>query len=871
MEDRLPIVARGLRIALVIALILVLATGGLVALVTYRSLPQTSGTLHISALTGDVTVIRDKAGIANIYADSPHDLFLAQGYIHAQERLWQMEVWRHISAGRLSELFGKTSLDTDRFVRTLDWRGAAERDLEALSPEARAALDDYAAGVNAWLDVHRGSLGLPFVVTALQSGSGGIGGYDPEPWTALDSVAWQKVQSWDLGGNLQSEIFRMLADKQLGDPAKTDELFPPYRAGAPVITPAGASASTPASTTATAEVAAAGAPGDALASADDSAGWRRVAALSATVLRWAGLDGGGGMAGDHGVGSNNWVVSAGKSASGGALLANDPHLGIGMPSVWYINGLHCRKVSKACPYDVVGVSFPGVPLVVLGHNARIAWGATNVDPDVQDLFIERADPNNAANYLFRGKSVPFTVRREQIKVAGGKAETLVVRETGHGPILNAVDDRLTDAPLLALRWTATAETDGTFEAIFRLNTAASFADFRDALRGYGSPSQNFVYADVDGHIGYQLPGSIPIRAGGGRGDRPVRGDDGRHEWQGRIPFEELPSQLDPRSGLIVSANNAPVPDSYPHYLGEEWDPGYRAAQILARLKDLGGNGLTPRDLRLVQLDTTVRRAALVIPKLAEVAPTTTDGRAVLDAIRAWDHDCDVDSRGCAAYVAFELRLGGAIFDDDLGPLAREYVGSGASWQQTIRLLDNPDSGWWDDTSTDDVHETARDIIARALDRAGGELRAAIGSPAAWRWGAIHHAVFQEQTLGASGIGPLESYLNRGPFEVPGAAGAILNTYYDTARAYPDPYDKDFKPVGIDHVFDVSTLPSFRLTIDMSDLDGARIIQTTGQSGNPFDGHYGDMIETWVSGETVALPFTRQAVDKAAAATMTFTR
>ncbi|HEY0444539.1 MAG TPA: penicillin acylase family protein, partial [Candidatus Limnocylindrales bacterium] len=606
--------------------------------------------------------------------------------------------------------------------------------------------------------------------------------------------------------------------------------------------------------------------------ADDpraAAGWRQVAALSAGVVRWAGLDGGSGMAGDHGIGSNNWVVSGSRSATGGALLANDPHLGIGMPSVWYINGLHCRKVSKSCPYDVVGVSFPGVPLVVLGHNARIGWGATNVDPDVQDLFIERPDPSNGANYLFRGKSVPFKVRREQIKVAGGKTQTLVVRETAHGPILNAVDTRLTHAALLAFRWTATAETDGTFDAIFKLNTAGSFDDFRAALRDYGSPSQNFVYADVDGHIGYQLPGLIPIRAGGGTGDRPVRGDDGNHEWVGMIPYDHLPSQLDPSSGAIVSANNAPVPAGYPDYLGDDWDPGYRAAEILARLRVLGPKGLTPRDLRSIQLDTTVGRAARVVPKLAEVAPTTADGRAVLDAIRSWNGECDVDSRGCAAYLAFELRLSGGIFDDDLGPLARDYVGSSAAWEETIRLLDEPASAWWDDGSTTDVHETSRDIIARALDRAGGELRAAMGAPSAWRWGSIHHAVFAEQTLGTSGIGPLEAYLNRGPVEVAGAAGAVLNTYYDTSRAYPDPADRTFKPVGIDHVFDVTVLPSFRLSVDMSDLDGAQIIQTTGQSGNPFDGHYGDMIETWRTGGTVPLPFSRKAIDKAAAATITF--
>jgi len=854
----LGIFGRLLRLVVVVIIVVSLATVGLVAAITWRSMPQTTGSLHISALEGKVTVIRDKAGIVNIYADSPHDLFLAQGYVHAQERMWQMEVWRHISAGRLSELFGSSSLDTDRFIRTLDWRGSAERDLKTLSPAAHAALDAYADGVNAWLDVHRGSLSLPFVVSAMKSGKGGIGGYDPERWTAVDSLAWQKVEAWDLGGNLDGEIFRMLADDRLGDPARTDQLFPPYRPDAPVIDPTAAVNARTASVAATPATAVAV---SARVDPSEAAAWRHLAAVS-TLGR-------GGPVGDAGIGSNNWVVGPANSASGGALLANDPHLGISMPSVWYINGLHCRTVSKACPFDVIGVSFPGVPAVVLGHNARIAWGATNGNPDVQDLFIEKPDPNNPANYLFRGNSVPFTVRHEEIKVAGGKTETLTVRETGHGPILNAVDPRLKKAPLLALRWSATAVPDGTFEALFGLNTAGSFDEFRSALRGYGAPAQNFVYADVDGHIGYQLPGWIPIRDGGGTGDRPVRGDDGRHEWTGRIPFAELPSALDPPGGLIVSANNAPAGSGYGHFLGDEWDPGYRAAAIIGALQAKKGNGLTPADLRAIQLDTTVGRAALVIPKLEGVAPTTSDGRAMLEAIRDWDRTCGTDSHGCAAYAAFEFRLIAGIFDDDLGPLARSYVGSSAAWQATIRLLDDPNSAWWDDSRTTDVHETSRDIAARALDEAGGELRAAFGEPASWRWGALHQATFREGTLGTSGIGPLDWYLDRGPVEVAGAAGAVLNTHYDLGKAYPDPDDPTFKPLGIDKVFGVTVLPSYRLTIDMSDLDGARIVQTTGQSGNPFDGHYGDLIDTWRTGDTVPLLFSAKAVEKSAAATVTF--
>jgi penicillin amidase len=848
----------------VIVVVLAVAVGGLLFAVTTRALPETSGTIRIPGLDAEVSVFRDDAGIARIVADTPHDLFLAQGYVHAQDRLWQMEVWRHISSGRLSELFGKSQLENDRFIRALDWRGAAERDLAALSPEARAALDAYAEGVNAYLEGQRGSLGLAFVVTGLQSGKGPLG-YDPEPWTALDSAAWQKVQSWNLGGNMDEEIFRMLADARLGDPARTNELFPPYPAGAPVISGSGPFAATEPPTTAGLT-----APSVLALDADQAAAWRDVAARSATTLSIAGLSRSDALVGDNGIGSNNWVVAPSKSATGGALLANDPHLGLGMPSVWYMNGLHCRTVSAACPFDVVGVSFPGVPAVVLGHNGRIAWGATNVDPDVQDLFVERPDPANPGRYMYKGESRPYTVRREVIRVAGGGQEVLEVRETVHGPILNDVDERLKDAPLLALAWAGTADVDGTFESIFRLNTAATFAEFREALRGYGTPSQNFVYADADGHIGYQLPGAIPIRRGGADGRRPVAGDGGEFDWRRYVPFEELPWQLDPPAGWIVTANNAPTGPDYGRFLGADWDSGDRAAVILDRLAELSGDGLTIEEMSAIQMDNEVRRARRIVPKLTGAEPTTADGKALLKLIREWDFGCAEKSPGCGAYLAFELRLLGAILDDDLGPLARDYVGGTASWQLLEKLLDDPGSAWWDDPNTSSVRETAAAITGAALDRASRELRELLGEPAGWRWGRLHTIAFREETLGDSGIAPLEAYFNRGSLPVDGAAGAVNNNYYLASRLYADPYDPDVRPVGLGQVFAVTNGPSYRFTIDMANLDGARIIQTTGQSGNPFDKHYGDLIESWRTGKTVPLLFTRAAVEATADATLTLT-
>ncbi|MEO8207996.1 MAG: penicillin acylase family protein, partial [Chloroflexota bacterium] len=504
----MTIVRWSIRAVVGLLLIAMVGVTVLIAVVTARGLPQTSGTVRVQGMHAAASIARDAYGIIQIVADDPHDLFVAQGYAHAQERMWQMEVWRHISSGRLSELFGSTSLDTDRFIRTLGWQQAAQRDLEAMPQDARDALEWYADGVNAWIADQHGAFPLAQVITGLRTGNGGLGGMAPAPWTSLDSAAWGKVQAYNLGGNMDAEIFRLLADAQLGDPALTDSLFPGYDPAAPVITPTGLAGSggagAPATTAASDPGGTGGTAGVTPAPMAPGAreGWSHVAEIGAGILALAGLDGASGLVGDHGIGSNNWVVAGSQSASGGALLANDPHLGFSEPSVWIMNGLHCRTVDAACPYDVAGVSFPGVPAIILGHNARIAWGATNVGPDVQDLFQETVDPTDPTKYLYRGTSQSFDTRVEIINVAGVDPVTITVRSSVHGPILNDVDARLAEEPPLALAWTSTREADGAFASIFHLNTAATFEDFRAALRDYGSPSQNFVYADVDGHIGY---------------------------------------------------------------------------------------------------------------------------------------------------------------------------------------------------------------------------------------------------------------------------------------------------------------------------------------------------------------------------------
>ncbi|MHB8892336.1 MAG: penicillin acylase family protein [Candidatus Limnocylindrales bacterium] len=889
-------VLRGGLVAIVVVVVIaVLTVGGLLAALTAAGQPQLSGTRQVVGLGDDVQISRDENGVTQIAAANQHDLFFAQGWVHASERMWQMEIWRRIGAGRLSELFGESQLETDTFIRTLDWRGAAARDLEALSEDSRTILQAYADGVNAYLADHQGSLGVAFTVAGLLSGGGsGLDGLRPEPWTPLDTLTWAKVQAWGLGGNMDSEIFRMLVDARLGDPALTDELFPAYSADQPVIAaPEDGSATGAKDSAGSADSAdsadsagsAAGGgsgvePSAGIALADAGAGaalaadpgaWLALARVANAIPALAGLAPARDLVNDGGVGSNNWVVGPSRSATGTALLANDPHLGFNMPSVWYVNGLHCRPVAAACPYDVAGVTFPGTPGVVAGHNARIAWGVTNAGPDVQDLVEEKVDPADPTRYLSVDGSVPFTVRTETIRVAGGDDVTLTVRETSHGPVLNDADARLRDASALyTLRWTALAVPDRVLEAFLTIDRASDWTSFRDALRLFGAPSQNFVYADADGHIGYQMPGAIPVRTDpADQGLRPVPGWDGQHEWEGFVPFDDLPTVFDPPSGRIVTANNRI--DGGDVFLGVEFDRGDRAARI-TELLDAAGAGVTLDTMATIQGDTLLRRAPRLTAGLLDLRPTpaTADGVAVFDAIARWNGRCDTSSVGCSAYLTFELALERALYDDELGPQARDYIGSDYAQDLAATLVGTPEgraSAWWGDRRAG-TGASAGDVVARAMDTAGAWLRRDLGGPSSWTWGRIHRIAFRESTLGVSGIGPLEWYFDTSPAAVDGAGGAVDNTYYRLGRGYADPADPGV-PVAdtLPELFDVTNGPSMRALYDMGNLDAGRIITTTGQSGQPFSRHADDWVGRWLRNQTVPLPFTDPAIDRASAAAL----
>ncbi|MCI0155980.1 penicillin acylase family protein [Leifsonia shinshuensis] len=858
-------VLRTLGVTLAVLLVLAVLAGGLGIWTVMRSFPQTSGSLRLPGLTAPVTVARDSAGVPQLTARTSDDLFRAQGYVHAQDRFWEMDFRRHVTAGRLSELFGASQIPTDTFIRTLGWRQVAEQEVKLLDKTSLRYYQDYADGVNAYLATHSGAeLSLEYAVLGIQNP-----GYHPEKWTPADSIAWLKAMAWDLRSNLEDEIDRALLATTL-TPEQVAELHPGYAyAQHPTITALGGGSpatvspdaapagSTPASASARADADA----NTALAAvpADDYRDRLEQVASSLDALPQLM-----GPAGDD-IGSNSWVVSGAHTATGKPLLANDPHLGAVMPSVWYQVGLHCAAVGPDCPFDVAGFSFSGLPGVIIGHNSRIAWGFTNLGPDVADLYVEKVTGNT---YEYDGKQVPLTIRHETITVAGGPDVRITVRSTRHGPIVTDLSDGYAaiakdqagklGVPAqtfqLSLEWTAL--TPGpTANAIFAFDTAHDWVSFRAAAASFQVPSQNLLYADVDGNIGYQAPGLIPVRASGD-GTMPVPGWTSQYGWVGTIPYNQLPNVLNPPGGYIVTANNAAVGPGFPAMITRDWDYGYRANQIEVRLQKLlaSGTKLTSKDMSAIQADTYDANAAALVPILLAVGaksdPTSGAARGAA-LLRGWNYHDDGDSAEAAYFAVFWKNLLADAFARKL-PASAPPTGGDRWFAVVDALAQHPDSAWWADSKlgTSDRDE----MFAYAADRAWSEATSRLGGdPKSWRWDGLHSLELTNASFGSSGVAPIEWLFNRGPYPVGGGSSIVDATGWDASVGYQ-----------------VDRAPSMRMVVDLADFDRSTWINLTGASGHAFDPHYVDQAPLWATGETRPWPFSPQAVKTAADQTLTLT-
>jgi penicillin amidase len=796
---------RGTRILLAV-LVVVLLVGvigfGYLTYLVRRPWPDVDGTVRLDGLDARVTVIRDSWGVPHIYAATSHDLFFAQGYVHAQDRFWQMEFSRRAGTGRLAELLGPSALESDRFIRTLGWHRTAAQELEGLDEDVRSVLQAYAEGVNAYVRDHEGRLGLEFSLLELSGVS-----FDIQPWTPYDTLTWAKVMAWSLGGNMGEELLRAHIVDRLGTSA-VDVLMPSYPAHHPVIVP-------------------------------HSLDRQSLDAVPEAAMRRTHI-----LGGREYTGSNNWVVAGSRTETGMPLLANDPHLFIQMPSIWHEVGLHCEPAGPHCPFNVTGVSFPGSPGVIAGHNDRIAWGVTNVDPDVQDLFIERVHPDDPNRYEYEGEWLEMEIVREEIHVAGQEEPVVVnVRITRHGPIINDIvsvpdEEWAFGWQPLALSWTS-LQPGTLMQSVLYLDRAHDWDAFRMALAYWDAPSQNFVYADVEGNIGYQATGRIPIRASGD-GTLPVPGWSGEYEWVDVIPYDALPRSFNPPEGYVVTANNAIVEPDYPYLISTSWAPGYRARRIVDMIEEL--TPLSSADFQTIHGDGCALYALEILPYLHDLSPDAPRLEEALALLQGWDGDMARESAAAALFASFQIHLAQRTFSDELG---EELMGD-ARTQAMIAipdLLAQPHAPWFDDITTPET-ETREEILLQALQDAVEELTDRLGrNVARWSWGELHTARFENQGLGQSGIGPVERLFNRGPVQAGGGLATVNATSYNANQPYT-----------------VLALPSYRQIVDLGDLSRSLSMHTTGQSGHPFHPHYADMIEPWRDVEYHPMLWTRSQVE-----------
>ncbi|MEV8430913.1 penicillin acylase family protein [Streptomyces chartreusis] len=890
--------ARLLVLVLVLAVVAGVAGGAYWSISTVRaSFPQTKGSITLKGLSGPVDVKRDDYGIPQIYASSDEDLFMAQGFVQAQDRFWEMDVRRHMTSGRLSEMFGKSQVDNDEFLRTLGWDRIAKQEYDkTLSASTKKYLQAYAAGVNAYLD-GKDNKDISLEYAAL----GFTNDYKPGKWTPVDSVAWLKAMAWDLRGNMQDEIDRALMTSRLG-PKEIADLYPqyPYSRNKTIVQ-AGQYDEVTKTFGSTGSAAGTGSSAGGTAGTGTSSGTAglqgQLAGLQEVLddLPTAvGVNG-------NGIGSNSWVVGGKYTITGKPLLANDPHLSASLPSVWYQMGLHCRAVSSKCQYDVSGYTFAGMPGVVIGHNQNISWGMTNSGVDVTDLYLEKLSGDG---YLYDGKTVPFTTRQETIKVAGGSPKKIVVRETNNGPLLSDRSDELvkvgrkatvdTAAPDrgdgygIALRWTA-LDPGTTMDAVFAMDRAKNWTDFRAAAALFDVPSQNLIYADTENHIGYTLPGKIPTRPQGYDGSVPAPGWDAKSRWTGYIDDDELPYEYDPARGYIVTANQAVIDKAeYPYTLTTDWGYGARSQRIndLIQSKIDDGGKISTDDMRQMQLDNSSEIAKLLVPKLLKIDISDKDVRdaaAIREAqelLEGWDYTQDADSAAAAYFnsvwrnilkLAFgnklpkELRVEGQCLWVDpvntTGPAdetdkVREcgerepdqaQPDGGDRWFEVVRsLMSDEDSDWWKTpaSGTRPSADNRDELFRRAMIDARWELTAKLGKDIdTWNWGRLHRLFLKNQTLGVEGPGFVQYALNRGPWKLSGGEATVNASGWNAAGGYG-----------------VVWVPSMRMVVNLGDLDKSKWINLTGASGHAYNAHYTDQTDKWADGELLDWSFSEKAVD-----------
>ncbi|MFC3050778.1 penicillin acylase family protein [Kordiimonas pumila] len=767
------------------------------------SLPKTNGTVIVAGISGEITIARDEHGVPHISAETDNDLYFAAGYVHAQDRLWQMMMNRRIGRGRLSELAGSSTLSVDKFFRTLGFKAKAEKAYDNLPSDLKQSLHAYADGVNAYIKDNKSALPPEFILT----------GTEPELWHPVDSLIWHKMMWLDLSGNMRQEIARARLLTKL-PPEKVMSIYATY-------------------------------PGDTETALPDLTEIYKSSPIEETAFAL-------GKPKPEGYGSNNWLVDGTRTQSGKPLLANDPHLGLTTPSIWYLMRLYNTTTHK----NIVGVSFPGTPVIVLGRNDAIAWGFTNTAPDSQDLFIEKLAEGGDKYHTPNGLS-SFDSHEETIIVKDAEPVTIQVRTTRHGPVVSDIHPETAEfvdnGYVIALQWTALQDKDTAIGAMIAIGKAQNFEQFKEAGKLYFGPEQNMIYADIEGNVGYYAPALVPIRHPDNKiaGRIPSPGWDALYDWQGYIPYEDLPTRYNPKGGIIATANEKIVGQDYPYFITRDWSLPYRGNRIRHLLESTEKH--TVASFSHIQNDITSDMARDILPLLLTALDQESPAFTIL---KNWDGRMNKDSPEPLIFQLWLSYYQHMLMADELGELYDSFtyinprlIKSSLYWSLSeekrpaentyfnLPVIDKLTAlSWCNNKETPDRREICTKYARSAMSSAIADLSDKYGPQlSTWKWGTEH--ILHQEHRPFSNIDMLKPY-----FEISAAVSGGTYTV-NVAGVSTKNGARNTSTFG----------PSYRGIFDLSDLDRSRYIQPTGQSGNPLSRHYKDMFKKWAKTESFEIP------------------
>jgi len=772
--------------------------------ISYRPVPNYGKDISLKRLSRAVSVYRDSMGIPHLYAKNETDLYRVTGYLEAQDRMWQMDLLRRVTQGRLSEIFGEDFVQTDLLLRALRIPEKSLRIKDSLSSGQLETLQAFADGVNQYIEKHHNSLPVEFKLL----------GYKPEPWKPEHSLNIIGYMSWDLAnGTYSTEVLLYKISKKVNE-EKSGFLLPEKKRKQIFVYPS--------------------------FTIDTS-----LLAIQDNLLS------GNGKLAELGLhifsGSNNWAVSSEKSVSGHAMLSNDMHLSLNMPGIWY--QMHQAIDGKL---NVTGVVIPGEPLIVAGHNEDIAWGMTNMYVDDIDIYHERLNPENPDQYRFDGKWHPLEVRKEIIRIKGGKEITDTLKFTHHGPIISRFKHV---NETLSMRWVGN-DYSNEYLGVYALNRAKNWNDFREGIRHFKCVSQNFIFADKSGNIGLYSGGGVPIRKGPGYMIRP--GDTSLYDWTGKVPFSLLPHTYNPPEHQVSSANNKTINNDYTYYIGTYFAQYYRISRIREMLN--AREKLTRQDFEKMQADQHSKLAENIVPELVHVLNAARSSLSpvelqALEILRNWDGDMTADSPAPTIFDVFYKKFLEETVQDELGPeLTKEFLQNSKLYRNLFEnIWYRPTTDWLDDTRTNNIHEIFAEITVRSFSATVKEITDRYGSkPAFWTWGKVHQLTLQHP-MGKVKLLNRIFHLNRGPFPV----GGSFHTVCPYSYPLTDP-------------FVVNHAASQRHIYIAGEWDQSETVIPTGESGVPASDFYGDQTSLYVRNKYHRDYFSKNLVIKNAKYSMSFT-